>query len=164
MPAFLDLNPGQIIWTLINFSIFVFIIGKYGWRPMMNGLAAREKAIHDAIQGAEDANAHANAILKENKENIAKAQAEMMSIVRDGKTQSEALVRRAAEEASAIKLQKVKEAERDIDRQKEEAIKEIREEVSNMVVTATEKLIGRTLQTEDHKHIVENYVNELSKN
>lgn len=131
---------------------------------MMDGLAAREKAIHDAIQSAEDANAHANAILKENKENIAKAQSEMMSIVRDGKTQAEALVRRAADEAAAIKVQKVKEAERDIDRQKDEAIKQIREEVSNMVIEATEKLIGRTMQADDHKHIVENYVNELSKN
>lgn len=130
----------------------------------MNGLAAREKAIHDAIQGAELANAEANAILRENKEAIAKAQAEMMSIVRDGKAQADALIQRAAEEAEAVKHRKLKDAERDIDRQKEEAIKEIRQEVSSMVVEATEKLLGRSLKAEDHKHVVESYIKELSKN
>ena len=44
------------------------------------------------------------------------------------------------------------------------AIKALRTEVSTLVVEATEKLLGRNLQGDDHKRIVEDYVNELSKN
>jgi len=164
MPAFLELSPGLIIWTLINFSIFAFIIGKFGWKPMMEGLAAREKSIHDALQGAESANQQAHAILQENKEKIAQAQSEMMAIVREGKVQADAMLRRATEEADAVKHQKLSEASREIERQKDEAIKELRSEVSTLVVDATEKLLGRSMQGDDHKRIVDNYVNELSKN
>ncbi len=164
MPSFLELSPGLVIWTLINFSIFAFIIAKFGWKPMMNGLAARETAINDAIKNAEAANVEAQNILRESKEKIAGAQAEMMSIVREGKTQADAMVRKAAEEADAVKHQKIMEASREIERQKDDAIQALRSEMSSLVVEATEKMLGRNLQGDDHKRIAENYVNELSKN
>jgi len=164
MPAFLELSPGLVIWTLINFSIFAFIIAKFGWKPMRDGLAARENAISDAIKTAEATNAEAQAILQESKEKIANAQAEMMSIVREGKEQAEAMIRRASEEADVVKKQKVEEAGREIDRQRDAALAQLRTEVSTMVVEATSKMLGRSLQDDDHKRLAEDYVKELSKN
>lgn len=164
MPAFLSFEPGLVIWTLINFSIFVFIIAKYGWTPMRDALAAREASIADAIANADRANAEARNILRESKEKIAGAQQEMMAIVREGKVQAEIMLKKAADESEAVKQQKLAEAQREIDRQKDEAITAIRAEVSTLVVGATEKLIGRTLKGDDHKRIIDNYVNELSKN
>lgn len=164
MPAFLELSPGLVIWTLINFSIFAFIIAKFGWKPMKEGLAARENSINESIRSAESANAEAQAILRESKERIAGAQAEMMAIVREGKTQADAMVRKAVEEADVVKHQKIVEAQREIERSKEDAIQALRNEMSSLVVEATEKMLGRNLQGDDHKRIAENYVNELSKN
>lgn len=164
MPAFLQFDTGLVIWTLINFSIFAIIIGKFGWKPMRNAISSREQSIHDAIASAEMANAEAARILAESKERIAGAQQEMMAIVREGKTQAEAMVRKAGEDAEAVKQQKLSESQREIERQKDEAIKQLRAEVATLVVDATEKLLGRNLQGDDHKRIVEGYVNELSKN
>jgi len=164
MPAFLQFEPGLVIWTLVNFSIFVFIIAKFGWKPMRDGIAARESAIAEDIRSATQANADASSILRESKEKIAGAQQEMMAIVREGKVQAEAMIVKAADEAEAVKQQKLSEAEREIDRQKDEAIRALRAEVSTLVVDATEKLLGRNLQGEDHKRIVDSYMNELSKN
>lgn len=164
MPAFLELSPGLVIWTLINFSIFAFIIAKFAWKPMMTALTARETAIREAIENADRANAEAQNVLRESKEKIAAAQTDVMNIVRDGKVQAEAIIKRAADEAEVVKQQKLTEATREIERQKEDAIKELRAEVSNLVVDATEKLLGRTMQGDDHKRIVEGYINELQKN
>lgn len=164
MPSFLEMSPGLIIWTLVNFSIFVFIIAKFFYKPMRSGLEAREQTIANAIANAEKANAEATRILAESKERIAGAQQEMMAIVREGKAQAEAMVRKAADDAEAVKQQKLVESQREIERQKDEAIKQLRAEVATLVVDATEKLLGRNLQGDDHKRIVEGYVNELSKN
>lgn len=164
MPAFLEMSPGLIIWTLINFSLFVFIIGKFFYKPMKMGLEARENAIADAITNAERANSDALGILRESKEKIAGAQQEMMAIVREGKVQAEAMVRKAADEAETVKQQKISEAQREIERSKDDAIQQLRTEVSTLVVDATEKLLGRTMQGDDHKRMVDTYVNELSKN
>jgi len=131
---------------------------------MRQGLEARENSIAEAISNADKANAEALSILRESKEKIAGAQQEMMAIVREGKVQAEAMVRKAADEAELVKQQKLAESAREIERQKDDAIKALRTEVSTLVVDATEKLLGRNLQGEDHKRIVDGYVNELSKN
>ena len=123
-----------------------------------------EQTIANAIANAEKANAEAVKILAESKERIAGAQQEMMAIVREGKAQAEAMVRKAGDDAEAVKQQKLVESQREIERQKDEAIKQLRAEVATLVVDATEKLLGRNLQGDDHKRIVEGYVNELSKN
>jgi len=164
MPAFLQFEPGLVIWTLINFSIFALIIGKFGWKPMRDGIAAREASIRDAITAAENANREAQELIKDNQERIAKAQRETMEIIKEGRVQAESIIRKAAEEAEHVKQQKLTEAQREIERQKDDAIKALRAEVSTLVVDATEKLLGRNLQGDDHKRIVDDYVNELSKN
>jgi F-type H+-transporting ATPase subunit b len=164
MPEFLKLEPGLVFWTLVNFSFFAFIIAKFAWKPMKEGMAARETAIGDSIRAAEQANAEAQNILREAKERINGAQSEVMAIMREGKVQAEATIRRATEEADAVKHQKLAEARREIDRQKDEAIAVLRAEVSTLVVDATEKLLGRTLQPEDHKRLTDDYLNDLKKN
>ena len=68
MPDFLKLEPGLVFWTLVNFSIFVFILAKFAWKPMKEGMAAREQAIGNQIKSAESANAEAQSILREAKE------------------------------------------------------------------------------------------------
>lgn len=164
MPAFLQMDPGLIIWTLVNFGIFAFIIAKFAWKPMISAIQAREQTITDNIKGAEAANAEAQQLLKESKDRIAAAQHEMMDIVKEGRVQAEAIVRRAAEEAEVVKQQKLAEAQREIERQKDDAIAELRAEVTSLVIGATEKLIGTKLDGEDHKRIIQSSVNELSKN
>ncbi|MCU0329785.1 MAG: F0F1 ATP synthase subunit B [Candidatus Kapabacteria bacterium] len=164
MPSFLDINPGQIIWTLIIFTIFVVIVAKMGWKPMIEGLKARENAIRDSITAAETASREAQETLREVREKMTKAQQEAMDAVREGRVQAENVIRKAAEEAEAIKQQKLVEAQREIDRSKDEAIKVLRAEVASLVVDATEKLIGKKLDGDDHKRIIEASVNEISKN
>ena len=164
MPAFLELSPGLVIWTLVNFTIFVWLLAKFGWKPMKDGLQAREDAINTAIRNAESANAEAQAVLRESKERIASAQQEMMTIVREGKEQAEAMIKRAADEAEELKQHKILDAQRAIEREKDVAIREIRKEVATLVVDATEKMLGRSLTEDDHKKLAESYVQELSTN
>lgn len=164
MPSFLDMSPGLIFWTLINFCGFALIIAKYAWKPMMNGLKAREGSIREALENADRASAEAILRLNESKAKIASAQAEMMSIVREGKNQADAMMRKAHTEAEHVKQHKILEAQGEIEREKDEAIKVLRAEVSSMVISATEKLLGRTMQGEDQKRFVDAYVNDISKN
>lgn len=164
LPSFLQLSPGLIFWTLVNFTVFALIIAKFAWKPMMSALAARTQTIDDALRNAETANAEAKAMLIESKEKIANAQNEMMAIVRDGKVQAEAIVRKAAEEAEVVKKQKVDDATKEIERQRDLALQQLRAEVSTLVVEATSKMLGRSLNDADHKRLADDYVNELSKN
>jgi len=164
MENLLNVSPGLILWTLLNFSIFLFIIGKYGFKPILASLKARQDGISNAISEAERVNAEAYALLKENQANIVSAQQEMMNLVKEGKHQADALIQAAHEEAERVKRTKITEAHREIEREKEAALQSLRAETASLVVQATAKILGSTMNAESHRTLIESYIDEVSKN
>ena len=46
------LDPGLFIWTIITFGIFLLIIAKFGWKPLMNLIESRENEIKNSLHKA----------------------------------------------------------------------------------------------------------------
>ncbi|MCX7879960.1 MAG: F0F1 ATP synthase subunit B [Ignavibacteria bacterium] len=164
MDSLLSLNPGLMIWTILNFLIFLFLLIKFGTKPIANALRAREDYIAQNISNAEKANQEAQKLLEETQEKLRQAQSEMMSIVQKGKQQADEHIRRATEEAEKIRREKIEEANREINRSKEQALFELRKEVAQLVVLATEKLLDEKLDNEKHIQIVNSYIDKIPKN
>ena len=53
MESIMNIDPGLIVWTLVNFGIFLFILLKLGTKPIINALNSRETGIRESIEGAE---------------------------------------------------------------------------------------------------------------
>lgn len=164
MESLLNVSPGLMVWTIINFLFFLFILLKIGIKPITNSLKAREDFISQSIQNAEKANLEAQKILNESQQKLKEAQAEMLNIIQKGKQQADELLRRATDEANKIRKQKIDEVALEIKRSKEQALLELRKEVANLVVEATEKLLNESLDTEKHRKLIEQYINQIPKN
>lgn len=164
MDSLLVIKPGLIIWTIINFGIFLFLILKFGGKGILNAVKQREDSIAQAINAAEEANRTSQKLLKESQEKIDMAQQEVALLIQKGREQSEANIRKATEEAEAVKRLKVEEAVREIERSKEKAIIQLKTEVADMVVNATEKILTHKLDKDNDMKLVENYINNLPKN
>ncbi len=164
MDTLLSINPGTIIWTIINFTIFLFIILKFGLKPIINGLKAREDKITNSIQQAEKANDEAKKLLQASQEKLDSAHKEMIEIVQKGKVQAESIINKATVETDKIKKQKLEEAIREIERSKESALSELRAEVAGLVIQATEKILEEKLDAEKHQKIIESYIEKLPNN
>ncbi len=164
MDSLLDVNPGAIIWTIINFLVFFFIIFKMGGKAIVKGLKEREDNINKEINDAEAANKKAQEILVQAQEKIDNAQKEMAEIVAKGRKQAEDIVHKAAEDADKVKQAKIEESLREIDRQKDAAISELRTEVAGLVIEATEKILDEKLDKDKHIKLVESYIDKLPKN
>ncbi len=164
MDGFLSVSPGVMIWTLINFIVFMLVLAKFAWKPLIGSLSEREHAIQDAISRAEDANLRAQQILKENEEKMAKSQQEMMEIVREGRTQAQAQIQKALDEAELVKKAKLAEATAEIQRERDVAMQSLRTEVSNLVVMATEKILKEKVDAVQQKKVVDAYIDEIQKN
>jgi F-type H+-transporting ATPase subunit b len=163
MDGVLSVSPGLIIWTIVNFTIFALILGKFAWKPLTNALSAREKSIEDSISRAEKASADAERMMKDNEAKLAKAQQEMSEIVRQGRAEAQAKVQSALQEADKVKEQKIAEARAEIEREKQAAMQSLREEVSNLVIMATEKILKEKLDAGQQKKIVDGFIDDLQK-
>lgn len=164
MENLLNVSPGLIIWTLLNFLIFLGIIGKFGFKPLLASLKARQEGITNAISEADRINAEARMLMKENQDKMTSAQQEMMNLIKEGKHQADALIQAAHEEAERVKRVKMTEALREIEREKEAALQSLRAETASLVVQATAKVLGSTMNAESHRALIESYIDEVSKN
>lgn len=164
MENIMNVDPGLLIWTLVNFLIFVFILYKIGLKPMKESIQAREDGIRSSIEQAEKANATAQDLLRQSQEKISGTQAEVAEILRKGHLQAEEHLRNAMEAADNVKKQKVEDAKREIERSKESALKELRLQAASIVIEATEKILGEKLNQEKDIKLIESYIDKIQKN
>jgi F-type H+-transporting ATPase subunit b len=147
----------------VNFTVFAFILGRFAWKPLTNALSQREKSIEDSIARAEKASADAERMMKENETKLAQAQQEMSEIVRQGRAEAQAKIQAALQEADKVKDQKLAEARTEIEREKQAAMQSLREEVSNLVILATEKILKEKLDAAQQKKVVDGFIDDLQK-
>ncbi|GAB1429921.1 hypothetical protein MASR2M18_07540 [Ignavibacteria bacterium] len=164
MENLLQISPGLMIWTLINFGVFFFIFGKFGFKPMIAALKSREDAIAASIAEAEAQNAEAKRLFEENRRRIADAQNEIAAMVKEGKERAERHIHAAQEEAERLKKAKVEESLRQIAQEKDAALASLRGEVASLVIEATSKILGAKIDAEQNRALIETYISQISKN
>ncbi len=150
----MDIHPGLMIWTIISFVILLIILKKLAWGPILNALDEREKGIKDSIKSAAEAQEAANRTLDEYKTQLAEARAEAQSIISKSRQDAERvrddLITKSKDDAQAL----IEKAGKQIELEKQEAINQIRSEIATMVVDSASKIIGKTLNVEDHKRLI----------
>jgi F-type H+-transporting ATPase subunit b len=160
----LDINPGLILWTILTFIILLFILSKVGWKPLVNALQAREQSIRDALQKAEEAKRESERLLAENTAAMARANEETSRILKEGRELAEQMkseiVAKAREGAKAL----MEQAKEDIQREKETALLQLKNEVADLAVNVAEKIIDETLDEARRKKLVDSTLQSLPKN
>ena len=158
-------DPGLVIWTTIIFAAFLFIIGKFAFKPIVKSLKKREYDIQNALDAAKVARAEMENLKDENEELLAKAREERSQILHEAKDARDYMLneakKRAKEEAAVI----VQNARNDIESQKMAAIKELKNEVGNMALDIAAKVLRKELDSDQaHKEYVEKLVGEIQSN
>jgi len=156
-----SVNPGLIIWTIVTFLVLVFLLSKFAWKPIISALESREKAIRDAIKGANRAREEAQDLLRQHEELIGKAEAEAREIIQAARETSEQ-VRREAEVAARAESQRLlDQARRDIQNAKEAALRDIRDTVADLAIRAAAKIVQESLDSERHRKMIDDLIERL---
>lgn len=164
MQDIMNVNPGLIFWSLINFSILLFILSKFAFPAMKKSLQSREEGIQNAIDEANALNEKAQILLAESQAKLDNAQKEVSQILNSAKELAEQNIQKANEEAERNKNHKIEEAKREIERSKNDAISELRNEVADLVVTATEKILETKLDKDSHLKLAKEQIEKLPNN
>jgi len=150
----LDINPGLMIWTIVSFLILLFILNKAAWKPILAALEAREKNIKDNIEAAKKAREEADRSIEEYQKKLAEAHTEAQATVsrarQDAELLGEELKAKYKTEAEAM----LEKARKQIDLEKQSALNAIRNEVAGIAIAAAEKVISKSLDSEDHRRLV----------
>lgn len=152
---------GLILWTLIAFGIVFFILAKYAWKPILKSLDQREKNISDSILSAENVRKEMAALKSENEALLAKAREERSQMMREAKETRDKIIQEAKEQARKETSKIVADAQSVIHQQKMAAITDLKNQVGNLVLEVSEKVLRREL---NNKADQEKYIQELAQN
>ena len=152
---------GLMVWTLVVFGVSMFVLWKVAFPRISEALDRRQKAIEESIDTAERTRKDADELLAEYRERLTAARQQADDIV--------ARARKAGEQAEADSVaagkrrreELLEQARKDIEQETRRAIQEIRAEVADLTILATEKVTRKTLTTADQRRLVDEAVAEL---
>jgi F-type H+-transporting ATPase subunit b len=154
-------NVGLMIWTLLAFLVAMFILRKYAWPAITDALDKRQRAIEESIEVAEHTRTEAQQLLQEYRERLREARHQADEIVARARKAGEVHEREALEKAKVQREELLAQTRRDIEAETRRAIQEIRNEVADLTVMATEKVTRKSLDEQDQKRLVEEALREL---
>jgi F-type H+-transporting ATPase subunit b len=152
---------GLMVWTLIVFGATMFLLSKLAFPRISDALGRRQAAIEDSIDTAERTRAEAEQILAEYRERLKEARAQADEIVQRARQAAEAHDHEAKDRGQELVAEAAKRAERDIEAATKRALDDIRKEVADLTIMATEKVTRKTLTDADQRRLVEEALSEL---
>jgi F-type H+-transporting ATPase subunit b len=154
-------NVGLMVWTLVLFGLSLVILWKLAFPRISEALDRRQKAIEDSIDAAERTRQEADQLLDEYRGRLREAREQAEEIVQRARQTAEVHERDATAEAQARREQLMEQTRREIEAETRRAIDEIRREVADLTVLATEKVTRKTLTAEDQRRLLEEAISEL---
>ena len=154
-------NVGLMIWTLVLFGLSMYILAKLVFPRISEALDKRQHAIEESIEAAERTRTEADEILAEYRERLQEARKQADEIIARSRKASEVHEREALEEGKEKREQMLEQTRRDIESETRRAISEIRREVADLTVMATEKVTRKTLTEDDQRRLIDDALSEL---
>ena len=152
---------GLMVWTLLVFVGAMLLLRKLAFPRIAEALDKRQRAIEESIDVAERTKAEAAQLLDEYRERLKEARTQAEEIVSRARKAGEVHERETLEKAKLQREELMEQTRRDIDAETRRAIQEIRNEVADLTVLATEKVTRKTLTEADQKKLVEEALSEL---
>lgn len=158
----LAFDPSAFILTTVTFLVLIGLLGKFTWKPMLQAIETRETRIDDAIKQAEDDRKHANELLASYQAQVANVEQEMAALREQGRADADAIAREVRSQADADATARVERAVNEIDQARSQAIEDIRKESVSLGMAVASKVVGRSLESEDHLRLANEVVAGLS--
>lgn len=154
---------GDFLFYLVLFVILMALVGHFAWNPIQNMLQKRADKISNDLDSAEGARLKAEKLAKQREDALSDSHSEASQIVSKAKDNAEqqrtAIVKQANDDATALKSN----AQKDISRQKQEALAGVRNDVAELSIEIASKIIEKELTADDQKELIDKYIEGLGK-
>jgi F-type H+-transporting ATPase subunit b len=151
---------GLIFWMTITFSIVLFLLSKFAWKPILNSNREREDSINNALNAAEDARMQMSALQADNEKLLNQARAERESMLKEAQEMKDNIIAQAKKTADEEGQKLIVKANASIESAKLKAINELKTEVAILTVDLAEKVLRKKMEDRSQQ---EAFVNENLK-
>jgi len=154
---------GTVFWTTLIFLLFLFLLTKFAWKPILNAVKAREEIIKSSLESAEKAREDMKRLQADNEAILKKAREEREIILKEARDVRDKLINEAKERAGEEAEKLIDKAREGIDREKTKAMAEIHDQVAYLSVEIASRLLGEKLKESDEQNkLIESYLKDIN--
>ncbi len=157
----ISVNIWHIIATIGNLLILTYILKKLLFKRVNDVLEKRRNQVDDIYRSAEESASKAEHDRLEYSSKLAGANFEAEEIVKSAVLRADEIGNKIIEEANKKAEQTVRKAESDIALEKKLVMNELKNEISDISVKIAENVVGREISEEDHKELIDSFIDEL---
>lgn len=156
-------NIWAFLVQFLAFVILMLVVFFVAYKPIKKMLRKRQDYVEGEISSAESKNKEAEQNKLEAEQNLLESHRKADEIVQEAKAQAinqqNIVLEKTNEEIAKMKL----DAEKDIERKKEEAKEDIRKEIINVALDASKEVLGREVNEKDNKKLINDFIEEMEK-
>ena len=158
-------DSGLLFWMLISFGIVFFILAKFGFPVITKMVEDRKQYIETALEEAKEAKLQLENVKEEGAKILSEARNKEMQLIKDGNDIRDKIVEEAKHLAQVEADKMILEARILIQKEKENAIKDIRKQVAMLSVEIAEKVLRKNLDNQPAQtELIEKLLDEASIN
>ena len=150
---------GLIFWMIISFSIILFLLKKFAWKPILGMIKEREESIESALAAAENAKLEMKALQANNERILVQARAERDQLLKDARDIREQMIAEAKGLATKEGERLLKSARENIQNEKMAAITELKNQVASLSID-----IAELSSDEKQKSLVNTFLKDINLN
>ncbi len=136
---------GLVFWMIISFSIVVFVLGKFAWKPILKSIKDREQSIENALQAAEKAKEEMKALIFNNEKLKKEAIEERDALLSEARKIKDAIIEEAKVKAKEEYNRIIENAKESIAYEKIAAMTELKNQVAMLSINIAEKVLEKEL-------------------
>ncbi len=157
----LGLDLKILLAQFINFSVLIFVLWRFAYKPVFNILEERRKKIAKGIQDSEEAEIKLQEAENHKKEIITEARREANLIIEEAKLKAETryqeIVGRSKEDVRGV----IAEEKSKIETEKNLAIIEIKKRIAELTILAVEKILAEKIDDKKDADLITKVVKDL---
>jgi F-type H+-transporting ATPase subunit b len=159
----LGIDLASFIAQLVNFGILLGLLYLVAYKPILRMMDGRAARIKESLEQAEETKKQAEAAEVEFKRQIAEASKQGQAVIERASRTADEIRQKAQEEARTEAEALITRAKADIRRERDEVIDELRKEFADLTVLAAGKVIGKSLDKEAHRDLINQVLEESTQ-
>jgi len=160
-----EFSIGLFFWQTLLFSLLLFLLWKFAWKPILSAVNDREDGIKDALAAAENAKKEMQNVTADSEKLLKEARAEREAMLKEAREIKDRLIADSKEQAKVEGDKMIKQAQASIESEKKAAVADIKNQVADLSVDIAEKVIREQLANKDKQlKLVDDMLGDIKLN
>lgn len=159
--SFVTIDFWEMVFTWGNLIILLLLMKKFLFKPVKNILDKRQGEIDASYSEAEKATEEASALKAEYEDRLSAAKDEATELIQDA-TRRAALAEEEILRDAHVKADRIiARAEEQTELDKQNAIGEVKNEISDIAVALASKIIEKEISKDDHAKMIDSFIDSV---